>query len=256
MPLKFHDAGWARALLRIFGGPEFASVLHRLGAIITGFYFSMHIASVISRMYKARAEYRNPETGEFELKRLGKVMIGPDSPVPNRQDLRDLIANLKWFVGKGERPQFDRWTYWEKFDYMAVFWGVAVIGFSGLVMWFPVFFTRLFPGWLINIAHIIHSDEALLAAGFIFTFHFFNVHLRPEKFPIDPVIFSGRISKSELLHERKRLFDRWVAKDELESHRWRDEWDSWKRIVLPVGYIAWFIGIALVALIIYALLER
>ena len=30
------------------------------------------------------------------------------------------------------------------------------------------------PGWVINIALIIHSDEALLAAGFIFTFHFFN----------------------------------------------------------------------------------
>ena len=79
-----------------------------------------------------------------------------------------------------------------------------MIGLSGLIMWFPKFFTRFLPGWIINIALIIHSDEALLAAGFIFTFHFFNTHFRLEKFPMDTVIFSGRISKTELLHERRR----------------------------------------------------
>lgn len=28
---------------------------------------------------------------------------------------------FKWFVGKGPRPIFERWTYYEKFDYWAVF---------------------------------------------------------------------------------------------------------------------------------------
>ena len=28
------------------------------------------------------------------------------------------------------RPNFDRWTYWQKFDYWAPFWGAAIIGFS------------------------------------------------------------------------------------------------------------------------------
>jgi hypothetical protein len=76
----------------------------------------------------------------------------------------------------------------------------------------PGFFTRFLGGWVINIALILHSDEALLAAGFIFTFHFFNTHFRIEKFPMDTVIFSGRISKTELLHERKRWYDRLVAR--------------------------------------------
>ena len=47
------------------------------------------------------------------------------------------------------------------------------------------------PGWALNAAYIIHSDEALLATGFIFLFHFFHTHLRPEAFPMDPVIFTG-----------------------------------------------------------------
>ena len=71
-----------------------------------------------------------------------------------------------------------------------------VFGLSGLVMWYPVFFTRFMSGWMINIELVAHFDEALLAAGFICTFHFFNTHFRLEKFPMDTVIFCGRISKT------------------------------------------------------------
>ena len=143
---------------------------------------------------------------------------------------------------QGPRPQFGRWTYWEKFDYFAVFWGVAIIGFSGLIMWFPTFFTRFMPGWVINIALIVHSDEALLAAGFIFSIHFFNTHFRIEKFPMDTVIFSGRISKTEMLHERKRWLDRLVAEGGLEGHRVKDEWERWKNIARGFGYFFFGLG--------------
>jgi hypothetical protein len=113
--------------------------------------------------------------------------------VPRGKDFTDFVGNFRWFLYLGRRPRFDRWTYWEKFDYFAVFWGVAIIGFSGLVLWFPQFFTTFLPGWFLNAAHVVHSDEALLATGFIFIFHFFHTHLRPETFPLDPVIFTGRI---------------------------------------------------------------
>jgi hypothetical protein len=123
-------------------------------------------------------------------------------------------------------------------------------------MWFPEQFTRVLPGWSINIALIVHSDEALLAAGFIFTFHFFNVHFRPEKFPIDSVIFSGRISKTEMLHERKRWYDRLVQAGRLDSIRVRDEWAQWRRVIHPLGYLAFGTGLVLLALIIYAMGSR
>ena len=90
-----------------------------------------------------------------------------NSMVPALQDWRDFLAHQRWFFGKGPRPQFDRWTYWERFDYFAVFWGVAIIGGTGLMLWFPEIFTRVFPGWMVNEATTIHSDEALLAVSFI-----------------------------------------------------------------------------------------
>ncbi len=256
MPLKFYYTDWAKTLFRFIGGAETARALHRFGAIVTFVYFGLHVASLIGRCWKGRAKIRDAQTGKSSFKRLWKVLFGPDSMIPTWQDWRDFVAHNKWFFGKGEKPSFDRWTYWEKFDYFAVFWGVAIIGASGLIMWFPAFFTIFLPGWIINIALIIHSDEALLAAGFIFSIHFFNTHFRIEKFPMDTVIFSGRISKNEMLHERKRWYDRLVAEGRLDEHRVRDEWPRWKNIARSFGYFFLGLGVVLLALIIYAMLQH
>ena len=184
------------------------------------------------------------------------IVWGPRSMVPQPRDLKDLFGHFRWFIGQGERPVFDRYTYWEKFDYWAVFWGMAIIGGSGLLLWFPFFFARFLPGWLFNIALLVHGEEALLAVGFIFTIHFFNGHLRPEKFPMDTVIFSGRISKNEMLHERKRWYDRLVAEGRLDDFRVRDEWLRWRTIARSFGYLFFGMGLILLVLIIYAMATR
>ncbi len=256
MPLKFYYTAWAKEMVKWIGGLEAAAQLHRLGAVVTFAYFALHIGSLARRGYVNRAQFKDQKTGRLSLRRSLGVIFGPDLPYPHIQDLKDWWAHQKWFFGRGPRPQFDKWTYWEKFDYMAVFWGVAVIGLSGLVMWFPETCTRVLPGWAINVALIVHSDEALLAAGFIFAFHFFNVHFRPEKFPIDSVIFSGRISKTEMLHERKRWYDRLVAAGTLDSIRNRDEWGQWKRVIHPLGFAAFGLGLILLALIVFAMSSR
>jgi len=256
MPLKFYYTRWAAVIFSILGGAEVARALHHFGAIITFAYFGLHLAGLINGLWHKRGSLRDPATGRFRLSRAWAALFGPDSMVPSLQDGRDFVAHQKWFFGKGPRPQFDRWTYWERFDYFAVFWGIFIIGASGLVMWFPKFFTAFLPGWVINIALILHSDEALLAAGFIFTFHFFNTHFRIEKFPMDTVIFSGRISKTELLHERKRWYDRLVAAGTLENYRVKDEWEGRKKIARSFGFLFFGLGLVLLALIVYAMVSR
>ena len=256
MPLKFFYTDWARMIFNILGGASVARTLHHFGAIITFLYFAIHLTGVLTMAWQRRGNIRNPVTGKITLKRVTSILFGPDSMIPTLQDWRDFVAHQKWFFGKGPKPQFDRWTYWEKFDYLAVFWGVFIIGFSGLILWFPVFFSRFMPGWMINIAQIVHSDEALLAAGFIFTVHFFNTHFRLEKFPMDTVIFSGRVSKSEMLHERRRWYDRLVATGKLNDFRIRDEWERWKGIARGFGYGFFGLGVILLLLIIYAMATR
>jgi cytochrome b subunit of formate dehydrogenase len=256
MPLKFYYTHWAKVIFGILGGAETARALHRMGALVTFLYFGLHVSSLIGNAWAGRKRVFDPQSGRFSFKRFWGVLFGPDSMIPTLQDWRDFVDHNKWFFGKGPKPQFDRWTYWEKFDYFAVFWGVFIIGSSGLFMWFPEFFTRFLPGWLINIALIIHSDEALLAAGFIFSIHFFNTHFRIEKFPMDTVIFSGRVSKNEMLHERRRWYDRLVTAGRLDDYRVGDDWQNWKSIARSMGYFFFGLGVILLLLIIYAMITR
>ena len=257
MPLKFYYTEWAKVMFRLIGNAEVARTLHHYAAVVTFAYFVLHVGSLVKSFWRKRGQLRDPATGKFSLMRVWDTVFGPDSMVPSFQDWRDFVAHNKWFFGKGPRPQFDRWTYWERFDYFAVFWGVAIIGFSGLIMWFPNFFTHFMPGWVINIALVVHSDEALLAAGFIFSFHFFNTHFRIEKFPMDTVIFSGRISETEMLHERKRWYDRLVAAGRLEVYRIKaDDWEGRKNIAKTFGFIFFGTGLVLLVLIVYAMISR
>jgi len=179
-------------------------------------------------------------------------ITGPSGMLPGMVDLKEFWQSVLWFLGRGKRPDYGRWTYWEKFDYFAVFWGVSIIGATGLLLWFPTLFTHIMPGWLLNVATIIHSDEALLAVGFIFTVHFFNTHFRPEKFPMDTVIFTGTVPLEELKEDRPREYRELVESGELERrltpappprtvHAWR-----------VFGAIALTMGILLVLLILYA----
>jgi cytochrome b subunit of formate dehydrogenase len=172
---------------------------------------------------------------------------------PNGRDFREFWVTLKWFFGFGKRPQYGRFTYWEKFDYFAVFWGVAVIGSTGLMLWFPEFFTRFLPGYLINVATIIHSDEALLATGFIFTVHFFNTHFRPQKFPMDPVIFTGVVPLEELKYDRPREYEELVKQNGLENIR-AEAPPRWLAVTGRIfGFSALTLGIVLIVMIVWSM---
>ncbi|MCD4729953.1 MAG: hypothetical protein K8R74_05100, partial [Bacteroidales bacterium] len=242
MMLKFAGMDWAAWLSRLLGGVYVAGVIHRFAAIITFGYFIFHFASIVRIKIKRRVPFR-------------KFVFGENSLMFSMQDLRDFAATVKWFIGRGPKPSYGRWTYWEKFDYMAVFWGVAVIGWSGLILWFPEYFTKVFPGWLINVAMIIHSDEALLAVGFIFTVHFFNTHLRPDAFPMDTVIFTGTVPYNEFKHERPREFEYLKKSGRLKKVVLkREHRPKYERFIKIFGFAALIIGLALTVLIIYSML--
>jgi len=240
MTLKFSYTGWAVFLSHLFGGFETAGYIHRVAAVVMIGIFVTHLVDLTRR--------KSREFGSWKA-----MLLGPNSMVFNRKDLADLIGNFKWFLGKGPRPAYGRWTYWEKFDYFAVFWGMCVIGSTGLMLWFPEFFTRFLPGWLINVATIIHSDEALLAVGFIFTVHFFNTHLRPEKFPMDIVVFTGRMTVEELQEDKPEEYDALVSSGKLDEHLVEPYPPIVIRAIRVFGWTALTLGFSIVVWIIYAM---
>lgn len=242
MMLKFANMPWAKSLSSMFGGAENAGIIHRFAAVITFGYFAFHLGSLIRTKTKRKIKF-----SEF--------IFSGSSLMFNKQDLRDFGATIKWFIGKGPKPAYGRWTYWEKFDYMAVFWGVAVIGLTGLMLWFPEIATTFLPGWVINIAQIIHSDEALLAAGFIFTIHFFNTHFRPEAFPMDTVIFTGHVPVEEYKEDRPKEYEELEKSGKLKDVTIELKTSALRmRVIKIFGFFFLSMGIILTILILYSLL--
>jgi cytochrome b subunit of formate dehydrogenase len=166
----------------------------------------------------------------------------------------DIINMLRWFLYIGPRPRLEKWTYFEKFDYFAVFWGVPILGSTGLLLWFPGFFSQFLPGQLFNVATVIHSEEALLATGFIFTFHFYHNHLRLENFPIDTSIFTGKLSLERLKDERPAEYERLVKENRLNEILTDAPSTEIRHSSKLFGFIALAIGLVLIAAIFAAYL--
>ncbi|HUH93561.1 MAG TPA: cytochrome b/b6 domain-containing protein [Casimicrobiaceae bacterium] len=239
LPLIFAAQPWAVGLARLLGGFHSAGIVHRVCASVMIAVFVTHILLVIRRAIVGKDW-------------LG-IVWGPDSMVPQWRDAVDMYRHVRWFLGLGPRPQFDRWTYWEKFDYWAVFWGMAIIGGSGLLLWFPFFFGNFLPGWAFNIAGLVHGEEALLAVGFIFTIHFFNGHLRPEKFPMDTVVFTGRISEHELKGERAVEYARLQTSRALAQKEAPAPALGARAFGWVVGGTALALGVVVILLILYSM---
>jgi cytochrome b subunit of formate dehydrogenase len=201
--LFYPEAPWARPLINLLGGPKTAGLIHRVNAVIFAGVFVFHLVLVGTNLYRNRKTFK---------------IFGPNSLIPGPQDIMDIIAMFKWFFGMAPRPVFDRWTYWEKFDYWAPFWGVTIIGVSGLTLWVPHITAEYLPGWIFNVATIFHSEEAFLAVVFLFTVHFFNNHFRPDKFPLDIVMFTGTFTLEEFKHEHPLQYKRLLESGELEKH--------------------------------------
>ena len=133
MILKFSYTPWSFFLAHFFGGFESAGLAHRFAAILMTAVFFTHLIDLYLR--------KKNEFGSWK-----KMLSGSHTMVFTKKDWHDLRDSIKWFLGKAPRPQYGRWTYWEKFDYFAVFWGMIVIGSTGMTLWFPeflLFFPRM-----------------------------------------------------------------------------------------------------------------
>jgi cytochrome b subunit of formate dehydrogenase len=239
LTVLFSGSGWAPFVMQMLGGPASAGVLHRIGAIGFMGVFFIHL------IYFAYHISKNWRTFEF---------FGPNSLVPNWDDLSDAIAMFRWFFGLGPRPVLDHFSYWEKFDYWAPFWGMTIIGVSGMMMWFPEVTASTLPGWVFNVAAIVHGEEAILAVVFLFTVHFFNNHFRPDKFPLDTTMFTGTVPLEHYRHEHRREYDRLVASGELEKYLVSEPSEPMARGSRILGFTLIVIGLSLLTLVILGFL--
>ncbi len=230
----FGNQAWAKTVMELMGGPQVAAVIHRIAATSFGLVLFGHMFVAFRNIYKTKKSF---------------TWFGPTSMIPNWQDIKDVGLMFKWFLGFAPRPKFDRWSYWEKFDYWAPFWGMFIIGVSGLMLWFPIATATILPGWVFNIATIVHAEEAILAAIFLFTVHYFNAHFRPDKFPMDTVMITGAVPLEEFMHEHRKEYERLKETGELEKYLVKaPSAGAAKRARIITGILI-VIGLSLVAMV-------
>jgi formate dehydrogenase subunit gamma len=195
VPLKFPKNSVSQFVIELFGGAAGARSVHHffaLGLIFIGIYH------LIYSFWSSRGR-----KDFYEL-------------LPSLKDFSNLFNQLKYYLGfRKEKVKYGRFSYVEKFDYWAVYWGLIMMIGTGAVMWLfqgkfePAIFGEINlsfgPDMITNsvyaIAREMHSDEALLATLVIIGWHFYNVHLNPHKFPMSKVWLNGKMTEKEMLEE-------------------------------------------------------
>ena len=216
MPLKFHDNFWANYIYALFGGIKVAPVVHKIAGTVLMVLFLFHLIYVV---YSIFADLVIP------LKRKGRLRVGTilksllTHPImPSFKDVRDIVDLLKYLLfWTNQRPAGAKFTWKEKFDYWAPFWGMVIMVSTGIVMWQKELVTKFLPGEVINFAMIAHSDEALLAALFLIIWHFYNVHFSTSVFPMEKSFLTGYLPEELMVEEHYEYYREVMTAEGLEG---------------------------------------
>ena len=187
LPQKYASTGWGERLITTFGGIEQTRFIHRTFAVILMIQGLFHLVAVVA----SRKRVVRRHDMHLSIK-----------------DLRDVLGDMRFLASRTrERPRFGRFDYRQKFEYWAVVWGTVLMALTGLIMWFPTLVTRWLPGVVIPASRVVHGGEALLALFAVIVWHFYNAHFRPDIFPMDPAMFTGKIPVERLRHDHPLEFE-------------------------------------------------
>lgn len=188
LALLYRESAFGRFLIALEGGFEARGTIHRIAAgllIATTLYHILYILF-------SRAGHE-----EF-LQMLLRV-----------QDLKDYGAALLYDLGlRAEKPQLDRYSYREKFQYWAFALFVVIMILSGFVLWFHNWFFGLLPKWAFDVALAVHGGTGTLILIVLTLWHLYVVHISPGRFPMDWSFWDGKISESQLKEEHPLEYKR------------------------------------------------
>jgi formate dehydrogenase gamma subunit len=181
LPQKFFDSWWATPIILLLGGIDQVRWIHRAAGLTFVLLTVVHLTTAIGLVVTGRS---------------------PLSLVPTRQDFRDAIQTLRYYLGvTDEQARFDRFDYRQKFEYWGLVLGAVVVIATGLVLYFPLIATRYLPGEIVPAAKLAHGNEGLMAFLVVIIWHIYNAHLSPDVFPFDTSIFTGRVTRARMAHE-------------------------------------------------------
>lgn len=189
LPLKFPEARLSQIVVALLGGAEMRTLLHHIAGftmVILGIFHVLYY--VIIDMDRKVPFYKRPFL--FFYKR--PILF-------NRKDASDFYQHMRYILGlRKDLPQMGRYTWYEKFDYFAVFWGIAIMGVTGFAMLYMETALKIIPLSWLQVLWTAHSEEAMLATLFLLIIHMYHVNFNPEKFPVSLTWLYGKISRREM----------------------------------------------------------
>ena len=190
--LKFPDS-WFAAFLSL--GESMRHLLHRIAAVVLIGVCLYHVFDLI-------------------LSRDGRKFFR--DLIPSLDDVRGAWENLLYHLGFiPQKPAFARFNYAEKAEYWALVWGMFVMAGTGLMLWAKVLVGNHLARWWLDVATAIHFYEAVLATLAIVVWHFYQVFLDPDVYPMNWAWWDG---KMPLHHYREEhALDTAVLEEEVKG---------------------------------------
>jgi len=186
--LLFHDLAIGRWLLWLEGGVEGRGLIHRWAAVVLMAVSAYHVAYIL---------FTERGHGQFMQMR------------PGVQDVRDFFQVVRMNLGQSvKRPAFERFDYRQKFQYWAFAIAATTMLLSGLALWFATEAMAVMPKWMFDLLAILHGRESIVIFLLLFVWHLYDVHLRPEVFPMDWSWITGRISPADLKARHRAEYER------------------------------------------------
>jgi cytochrome b subunit of formate dehydrogenase len=134
--------------------------------------------------------------------REGKKLIRDLMPGP--KDVRDVWTAMLYYLGLSrEKPKFGRFSYAEKAEYWALVWGTALMAVTGIMLWAKIWVGNLLARWWVDVATAIHFYEAILATLAIIVWHFYQVFLDPDVYPMNWAWWDGKMPEQQYRHEHE-----------------------------------------------------
>jgi len=181
LPQKYREFSISQDLLSTPDRVELIRQIHHIAAIVLAVEAVYHLGRIIYLLAKRRL---------------------PGDLLPIWQDVRDAGHMIQYLLFlRSDKPKFGRYNFEQKVTYWFVFFGVLIMGVSGFIIWFPIFFTKFLPGGVVPASKLAHSTEAVVTAIFVIVWHVYHVHLERTNLSM----FTGRLSEDEMktFHEKE-----------------------------------------------------
>jgi formate dehydrogenase subunit gamma len=176
---QFYFDSWGGPVVQFLGGYQENIDIHLLSAFLLGVLVVYHFVYYAVEFIGARATGRKMS---LEI-------------MPTKKEFTDFITSMKFLFGPQPYPKFGKYSFVQKFDYWGIYWGIAILGLPGILLWYYGY--SAFGG----LPYIFHTKEAVLAVFWIWMFHFYHTHFYPEKFPMNRTFLTGKVSEKEMSEE-------------------------------------------------------